>query len=229
MRIEKKIYHAKKADYDAMVADVTAAFAWDKIVPDEANNYTTFKKHYGADDDNWTGMRVEYKSGYAPGFIICGYNAFGQWLYQTILDTTNSDRYVVYAIGANGFAMMRTMEHFPYGYEQANVIIGVGSSTDVITGEAGYCAFGTYLTSTTITNLYTIGKSTRKIVPFVPYHHYFSSHTLLCELALPLISPDCTTDVPDDLILTLDSRNDKTLFNGKAYYGLGNLLVPMDW
>lgn len=210
-------YTANAAGANAMVADITEMFDWDDI---ESTNdtVTIFKKNQG--NSRYVGLKVTASSNDFPIISALAYN--GATVYAS--GTSYYTKYVAYAYGNGFFAMCASLYTLPATEFNRCTFMGISTSTNILTGDKGYCTFyGT------------------------PSSYYLFSKSIVTtnSISLPvtgnanigvgaLLHNPTTGDVTDKvmLLMAMPDTNysclDRVSFNGVPYTRLGRILVPTE-
>lgn len=210
-------YTANAAGANAMVADITEMFDWDDI---ESTNdtVTIFKKNQG--DDRYVGLKVTASSNDHPIISALAYN--GATVYAS--GTTYYTKYAAYAYGSGFFAMCTSLYSLPSGDASRCAFMGISASTNILTGDKGYCTFFGNSSS-----YYLFSKSSISA--------NYTSLPLTTNVNIgagTLLHNPVTGDVADKvmLLMAIPDTNysclDRVSFNGVPYTRLGRILVPTE-
>lgn len=145
MQIYDKNYgETNPADsYARMTSDLTTLYAWDEIDTSESGK-TTFKKYQPNNAAAWCGITIT-ETQYNPYVAVTCAAADGNvYKCDYVSNYTGQDNdYTVIAVTDAGIVLYMGGRAFPFlGTAGSGIAVGVCSSTNAITGEKGFSAFG---------------------------------------------------------------------------------------
>lgn len=234
MEIKSNTY----TDFNSVKSAMSEFYTWDTISSNLDLGYNDYIKNY-SDNSGHVSIRLMPDSTKSKLLYIGISGTLENGTIEQALPISGriTSFYLRFVIGNNGLIIAAfDSNNLPAINTTPYFITGIVKAKDIITGDINFCGFiidNTEKADLSIATQCIIGKNSKSVSRKDPF--YYSNNNQLYEMGLPIINPYSATAIPEKILTRACYRNGfrningNFNFNGSTYYGVGTLIIPLDF